>query len=125
MFMRQERVAVFLLVGVAIAVIVAHLVRAGLGKEPFARPFNNNSADGELVVVEGMIDQITLTKSGGHMTVSVNNLSVFLPAQVVQGITLQKGDRISVYGIVQTYRGKKEIVVSYADDVRILPAKSL
>ena len=125
MFMRQERVAVFLLVGVAIAVIVAHLVLAGLGKEPFARPFNNNSADGELVVVEGMIDQITLTKSGGHMTVSVNNLSVFLPAQVVQGISLQKGDRISVYGTVQTYRGKKEIVVSDAEDVRILPAKSL
>ena len=125
MFMRQERVAVFLLVGVAIAVIVAHLVLAGLGKEPFARPFNNNSADGELVVVEGMIDQITLTKSGGHMTVSVNNLSVFLPAQVVQGISLQKGDRISVYGIVQTYRGKKEIVVSDAEDVRVLPSKSL
>ena len=125
MFMRQERVAVFLLVGVAIAVIVAHLVLAGLGKQPFARPFNNNSADGELVVVEGMIDQITLTKSGGHMTVSVNNLSVFLPAQVVQGISLQKGDRISVYGIVQTYRGKKEIVVSDAEDVRVLPSKSL
>jgi len=125
MFMRQERVAVFLLVGVAIAVIVAHLVLAGLGKEPFARPFNNSSADGELVVVEGMIDQITLTKSGGHMTVSVNNLSVFLPAQVVQGISLQKGDRISVYGIVQTYRGKKEIVVSDAEDVRVLPSKSL
>ena len=48
MFMRQERVAVFLLVGVAIAVIVAHLVLAGLGKEPFARPFNNSSADGDL-----------------------------------------------------------------------------
>ena len=124
MFVRQERVAVFLLVGVAVAVIVGHLVLAGLGKQPFARPFNNNSVDGELVVVEGMIDQITLTKSGGHMTLSVNNLSVFLPAQVVQGITLQKGDRISVYGIVQTYRGKKEIVVSDARDVRILPAKS-
>ena len=77
------------------------------------------------MVVEGMIDQITLTKSGGHMTVSVNNLSVFLPAQVVQGISLQKGDRISVYGIVQTYRGKKEIVVSDAEDVRVLPSKSL
>jgi DNA/RNA endonuclease YhcR with UshA esterase domain len=125
MFVRQERIALFLLVGVAVAVIVAHLVLASLGKEPFARPFNNSSADGELVVVEGMIDQITLTKSGGHMTVSVNNLSVFLPAQVVQDISLQKGDRISAYGIVQTYRGKKEIVVSAAEDVRILPAKSL
>ena len=80
MFVRQERVAVFLLVGVAVAVIVAHFVLAGLGKQPFARPFNNNSVDGELVVVEGMIDQITLTKSGGHMTLSVHIISVFLPA---------------------------------------------
>jgi DNA/RNA endonuclease YhcR with UshA esterase domain len=125
MFERQERVAVLLLVGVAIAVIAAHFVLAGLGKQPFARPFTNSSSDGELVIVEGQIDQITLTKSGGHMTVSVNNLSIFLPAQVVQSVSLQKGDRISVYGVVQTYRGKKEIVVSAAEDVRVLPGKSL
>jgi hypothetical protein len=125
MFERQERVAILLLVGVAIAVIVAHVVLAGLGKQPFARPFTNSSSEGELVVVEGQIDQISLTKSGGHMTVSVNNLSIFLPVQVVQVVSLQKGDRISVYGVVQTYRGKKEIVVSAAEDVRILPGKSL
>ena len=122
MFERQERVAILLLVGVAIAVIVGHLVLAGLGKQPFARPFTNSSSDGELVVIEGQIDQIALTKSGGHMTVSVNNLSIFLPAPVVQAVTLQKGDRIAVYGIVQTYRGKKEIVVNAAEDVHILPA---
>jgi len=122
MFERQERVAILLLVGVAIAVIVGHLVLAGLGKQPFARPFTNSSSDGELVVIEGQIDQIALTKSGGHMTVSVNNFSIFLPASVVQAVTLQKGDRIAVYGIVQTYRGKKEIVVNAAEDVHILPA---
>jgi hypothetical protein len=125
MFERQERLAILLLVGVAIAVIVAHIVLAGLGKQLFARPFTNSSSDGELVVVEGQIDQITLTKSGGHLTVSVNNLSIFLPAQVVQVVSLQKGDRISVYGIVQTYRGKKEVVVSAAEDVRVIPKKSL
>ena len=124
MFERQERVAILLLIGVTIVVIVAHFVLAGLGKQPFARPFTSSSSDGELVFIEGTIDQITLTKSGGHMTVSVNNLSIFLPSQVVQAVSLQKGDRISVYGIVQTYRGKKEIVVSAAEDVRILPAKS-
>lgn len=124
MFERQERVALLLLVGVAIAVIVAHIVLAGLGKQPFARPFTNTSADGELVVVEGQIDQITLTKSGGHMTLSVNNLSIFLPAQVGQSVSLQKGDVISVYGIVQTYRGKKEVIVSGAEDVCILPVKT-
>ncbi len=120
MFERQERGAILLLVGVAIAVIIAHVVLTGLGKQPFARPFTNSSSEGDLVVVEGQIDQIMLTKSGGHMTVSVNNLSIFLPVQVVQVISLQKGDRISVYGIVQTYHGKKEIVVSSAEDVRIL-----
>ena len=124
MFERQERVAILLLVGVAMVVIAAHIVLAGLGKQPFARPFTNSSSDGELVVVEGQIDQITLTNSGGHATVSVSNLSIFLPAQVIQQVSLQKGDMISVYGIVQTYRGKKEIVVNAAEDVRILPVKS-
>jgi DNA/RNA endonuclease YhcR with UshA esterase domain len=121
MFERQERMAILLLFGVAIAVIVAHVVLTSLGKQPFARPFTNSSADGELVFVEGSVDQITLTKSGGHMTVSVNNLSIFLPSQVVQGLSFQKGDIMSVYGIVQTYDGKKEIVVSSADDVRVKP----
>ena len=125
MFERQERGAMLLLVGVAIVVIVAHFVLAGLGKQSFARPFTNSSSDGELVVVEGQIDQIALTNSGGHATVSVNNLSIFLPAQVIQAVSLQKGDRISVYGVVQTYRGKKEIVVNAAEDVRILPVKFL
>jgi len=124
MFERQERVAFLLLVAVAIMVTGSHIVLAGLGKQPFAQPFNNSSSDGELVFVEGQIEQITLTKSGGHMIVSVNNLSIFLPAQVVHEVSLQKGDRISVYGIVQTYRGKKEIVVSAAEDVRLLPGKS-
>jgi hypothetical protein len=123
MFERQERVAILLLVGVAIVVIVAHIVLAGLGKQPFARPFTNSSSDGELVFVEGPIDQITLTKSGGHMTVRVNNLSIFLPAQVVQALSFQKGDTISVYGIVQTYSGKKEIVVNSAEDVRVEPVE--
>ena len=122
MFERQERVAILLLVGVAIVVIVAHFVLAGLGKQPFARPFTDSSSDGELVLVEGCIDQLTLTKSGGHMTMRVNNVSIFLPATVVRDVSPQKGDRISVYGIVQTYRGKKEIIVSAAGDVRIMSA---
>lgn len=125
MFERQERVAFLLLVAVMVMVIGAHIILAGLGKQPFARLFTNSSSDGELVFVEGPIDQITLTKSGGHMIVSVNNLSIFLPAQVVQDMPLQKGDRISVYGTVQTYRGKKEIVVSAAGDIHILPGKTL
>jgi hypothetical protein len=121
MFERQERVAILLLLGVACFVITAHLVLGTLGKQPFARPFTNNSADGELVIVSGTIDQITITKNGGHMNVYLANITIFVPAQIAQELTLQKGDSISVYGVVQTYHGKKEIVISSGTDISVIP----
>jgi hypothetical protein len=122
MFERQERVAVLLLLGVAFTVITAHLFLGTLGKQPFARPFTNNSADGELVTVDGTIDQITITNTGGHMNVYLANITIFVPAQIAQELTLKKGDAISVYGVIQTYRGKKEIVVSSGKDISVIPA---
>ena len=120
MFERQERVAILLLLGVACTVITAHLFLGTLGKQPFARPFTNNSADGELVIAGGTIDQITITKNGGHMNVYLANITIFVPAQFAQELTLQKGDAISVYGVVQTYRGKKEIIISSGKDITII-----
>jgi hypothetical protein len=122
MFERQERAAILLLLGVACFVITAHLALGTLGKQPFARPFTNNSADGELVITDGTINQILITKNGGHMNVYLANITIFVPAQIAQELTLQKGDSISVYGVVQTYRGKKEIVVSSGKDISVLPA---
>jgi DNA/RNA endonuclease YhcR with UshA esterase domain len=124
MFERQERVAVLLLLGVMIAVISAHLVLGTLGKQSFARPFTNNSADGELVMVRGIIDQVTLTQNGGHMNLYMDNITIFVPAQVAQDLTLLKGDSISLYGVVQTYRGKKEIVVSSGKDITVVPGNT-
>jgi hypothetical protein len=121
MFERQERVAILLLLGVACTVITAHLVLGTLGKQPFAQPFSNISADGELVIAGGTIDQITITKNGGHMNVYLANITIFVPAQIAQELTLQKGDVISVYGVVQTYRGKKEIVISSGKDIAVIP----
>lgn len=121
MFERQEHVAILLLLGVACTVITAHLILGTLGKQPFARPFTNNSADGELVIVGGTIDQITITKNGGHMNVYLDNITIFVPAQIAEELTLQKGDAISVYGVVQTYRGKKEILISSGKDIAVIP----
>lgn len=120
MFEHQERVAIFLLLGMAVTVIAAHLILGTIGKQPFAHPFTNNSADGELVIANGEIMQISFTKNGAHTILDMSNLSVFIPSQVAQGLAVQKGDRISVYGIVQTYRGKKEIIISSIDDIRVI-----
>jgi hypothetical protein len=123
MFERQERGAVLLLLGVACFVITAHLALGALGKQPFARPFTNNSADGELVITGGTIDQISITQNGGHMNVYLANITIFIPAQIAQELTLRKGDSISVYGVVQTYRGKKEIVISSGKDISVNPER--
>jgi DNA/RNA endonuclease YhcR with UshA esterase domain len=119
-FERQERVAVFLLLGVITAVIFAHLVLGTLGKQPFAHSFTNNSADGELVIVKGTIDRVVYTQTGGHVNLYVNNITIFVPAQVAQELTLRRGDAISIYGVVQTYRGEKEIVVSSKKDITLI-----
>jgi hypothetical protein len=124
MFERQERVAILLLLGVACIVITAHLILGTLGKQPFARPFTNNSGDGELVIANGTIDQITITKNGGHMNVYLADITIFVPAQIAQELTLRKGDAISVYGVVQTYRGKKEIIISSGKDIAVIPVST-
>jgi DNA/RNA endonuclease YhcR with UshA esterase domain len=121
MFMRQERVALLLLAGVAVAVLVAHLALSAYGKQPFAHSFTNSSADGELVIIEGTVDRASVLENGGHLVLQVNNLSIFIPSQAAQNLILHEGDIISVYGTVQTYRGKKEIVVNSRDDIRVVP----
>jgi DNA/RNA endonuclease YhcR with UshA esterase domain len=73
-----------------------------------------------MVHIEGTIDQISLTKNGGHMTLEINNLTVFVPAQAARDLTVTKGANISVYGIVETYRGKKEIMVNSAEDIHFV-----
>ena len=125
MFERQERLAILLLVGVAIAVVSAHLVLTCLGKQPFARPFSESSADGELVHTTGQIDQITITKEGDYALIRMNTTTLFTQSQYVRTLGLQKGDRVSVYGIVQTYRGKKELVVNAAEDFVLIPRDGL
>jgi len=129
---RQERIAVCLLIGVAVCVIAAHAVLGlvgkhiaahavlGLvGKHPFARPFTANASDGELVIVEGTVERATLIDNGGHLLLRVDNHTVFVPAGIAQNLSVHNGDTIFAYGIVQTYRGDKEIVINAAEDIHI------
>jgi hypothetical protein len=116
---RQERIAICLLVGVAVAVFTAHAVLGSLGKAPFARPFTANATEGELVIVEGTVERATLIENGGHLLLRVDNLSVFIPSGVAQNLSVHTGDTIFAYGTVQTYRGDREVVINAAEDIHI------
>ena len=121
MFVHQERTAILLLVGVAFIVIGAHFVLGALGKHPFASEYSNLSADGELVSAHGTIGEATVTKNGGHLLLKVDNVTVFVPAQVAGSVSYAKGQNVTLYGTVQTYRGEKEILVGSAGDIILLP----
>ena len=116
---RQERIALLLLVGVAMTVVIAHTVLSMIGKQPFAHPFSENSVDGELVVIEGTVGKATFIENGGHLALMVDNHSVFIPASAAQSLEVHKGDVVTAYGTVQTYRGKKEVMVNAAGDICI------
>lgn len=120
MFEHQERTAILLLVAVAVCVIAAHIVLSAIGKPPFASDFSGSSPDGELVSIHGTIDQVTVIKNGGHIILKIDNITVFIPAQVSGKTSYTKGQNITVYGTVQTYQGVKEIVVNTADDIRFI-----
>lgn len=117
---RQERTALILLLVVAFIVIAAHSVLTVIGKQPFARPFSVSVPDGELVVLEGTIEQAGITKTGNHVNLVINNVSVFIPAPAAQGHSFRKGQNVTLYGIVETYRSEKEIVVNSAGDICVL-----
>ncbi len=121
MFVHQERMAILLLVGVAVIVIGAHFALGTLGKHPFASEYSNRSLDGELVSAHGTIGEATVTKNGGHLLLKVDNVTVFVPAQVAGSVSYAKGQNVTFYGTVQTYRGEKETLIGSAGDISLLP----
>ena len=59
-------------------VVAAHLILENAGKRLFASPFSEISHDGDLVYLSGMIDYLVITKNGGHFSILINNVSVFI-----------------------------------------------
>ncbi|MDD1702792.1 MAG: hypothetical protein LUQ31_07445 [Methanoregula sp.] len=118
MFGHPERIAILLLLAVAAVVIAAHLVLVQIGKEPFASDYTEQSVDGTLVRLSGAIDQATVLKNGGHVLLSVKNTTIFIPSAVAGDRSFAKGSSVTLFGTVQTYQGKKEIVINSADDIQ-------
>ena len=114
---RQERIALILLLTVLAIVLAGHLILTALRREPFAVPFTDEAREGDLVVLTGEVDGMAMTSSGGHILVSVNGTRVFIPAPASREVSLRLNDSVRIYGIVQIYQGRKEVVVRDAADV--------
>jgi len=120
MFERQERWALALLVCVVVVVLAVHLLFDIGGRSLVAKPYSPEVPDGALVLLEGKIESITKTSTGGHLILTVSGTRVFLPSNVAAGLDLQENESVVLYGIVQTYRGEREVVVNAAGDLEVL-----
>jgi hypothetical protein len=114
---RQEQTALILLGTTLGILLVGHLVLAGLGNAPFAAPYSEDSREGDLVFVRGMVGSATPTATGGHLLLSVNGTRVFIPSPASREVSIRVNDTVRIYGIVQVFQGKKEVAVRDARDV--------
>lgn len=115
----QERTAVLLITGVLVLLAISTSLIEAAGKETFATPFSETLEDGTLAVLTGSVTAAANTRTGGHLMLTVNNTSVFVPDGALEKPEDAVGTYLRVTGTVQTYRGKKEIIVASPDDMTI------
>jgi tRNA(Ile2) C34 agmatinyltransferase TiaS len=119
MMERQEKQAILLLILVICVVSTAHLVLSMIGSASFAAPYTPEISEGKLVLLEGVVDTLTTTQEGGHVILRVQGVQVFIPASVARQQKIVAGDQIQVYGVVQVYRGEREVAVSRSSDITV------
>ena len=120
MFLREERIAILILLCTTAAILFVYAAIELQGRQVYATEFDLTAPDGTLVRLSGIADRVVTTREGGHLVMNVNSVRVFVPASAAPREDVRQGDRVSLYGVVQTYQGQKEVMVSSARDIVIL-----
>jgi hypothetical protein len=75
--------------------------------------------------VDGMVLEITPTKSGGNLLLKLDStqLPIFIPARASAKelqARIKVGDRVKIRGTVSAFQGKEELVIYRQADVQVL-----
>lgn len=124
MLQKEERIIVVLLIVSLAALSIFYLLPAAKGEAP---EYSNNSKIGERVYASGVVSAKQPTKTGENLIVELNSnstkIKLFIPRsagakEIANRIKI--GDRIRAYGVVQEYKGVREVVISSADEVMVM-----
>ena len=107
---KTERKAAFILAAVVVILVLFYLGSVFLFPNLGVSVYSADSPDGARVVFEGDIISSKITSTGGNVLLDVSGVTVYVE-NGAERIFWKAGDRIRVYGKVQTYSGKKEIAV--------------
>jgi hypothetical protein len=119
MLTRPERNALLILGIVVIAILAGSIVMESMGSAPFATRYSQAASDGTLVSISGTIEKQTIIKDGGHRILVINGTTVFIPGSTGAGLSLSRGQSVTIFGVVTTYQGEKEIMVKKQGDIHI------
>jgi DNA/RNA endonuclease YhcR with UshA esterase domain len=121
MLQKEERIIIVLLITSLAALSICYLLPAAKGE---AHEYSNSSKIGERVYVSGVVDVKRPTKTGGSLIIELysnsTKIKLFIPKSVNASDLAKRikvGDRIRAYGVVQEYKGEREVVINNANDV--------
>ncbi len=119
MLTRPERRAVMIMTFVILLLAALYAGTILLFPDGGAVSYRDDISDGTLVYLEGVVFDTKITSTGGHLIVNVSCIDVFVPNGGSESV-LRPEDRVRVVGIVNTYAGKKEIVVNGMHEITIM-----
>ncbi|MEM2924435.1 MAG: OB-fold nucleic acid binding domain-containing protein [Methanocellales archaeon] len=121
MLQKEERIIVLLLIISLASLSLFYLLPAAKGEAP---EYSNSSRVGQRVSATGVVIAKQPTKTGENLIIELNsnstNIKLYIPKsagakELAKRIKI--GDRIRAYGLVQEYKGEREVVISSADEV--------
>lgn len=119
MLTRPERRAAGIMIIVVLLLAGMYIGTTYMFPDGGAVPYRDDKPDGTHVYLEGIVLDTKITGTGGHLIVNVSGVDVFIPKGGTELILLL-GDHVRVIGNVDTYAGKKEIIIHSMSDIRIL-----
>lgn len=116
---KPEKKAVVILLIVTALLALLFVATAYFIPDNGAVPYSKDLPTGSFVKLEGTVEDIRLTNTGGHLILSVSGVNVF----VYKGgsdLNLMKGDRVKILGKTEIYSGAEEIYVDKLSYITIL-----
>jgi len=117
---KEELATVAILVCALAAVGILYVFLSGSTHAQYSA----SSKDGDSIYAQGTLLSKSLTKTGGHIVMSIKTdngpLNVFVPASCDTfsvADAAQPGKSIKVTGKLQTYNGEKEIVADSVSNI--------
>lgn len=112
----SQRKAILLISGSIMVILFFHGLISFAGPALFSTPYDPSLYDGTRVSHEGIVEELRDTRTGGHTIAMVSGVKIFIP-QGIAVTDLRIGGSVTVYGLLQTFDGDREIRIQRDQDI--------